>query len=134
VKKDEIKAALAKLAQEKLDRPIETVPTPEWEVAGLPTMDVRAMSGTSRDAWDQVKTRLLRPRDADGNELQPDYRGWRSEFLALHFVDEDGELLGLSDLQIRQLGELSGAALERCFDVAERLSKVGAHEEQAVKN
>lgn len=128
---NEMKAAL--LAAD--DHRIERVATPEWAASGLPAVFVRALDGHGRDRYDQIQAAKRWPHDEKGNRLEGDWRGLRAELLAMTLCDERGTLLGFSDLEIHALGQKCGAPLDRCFDVAQRISGLGADAvEQEAKN
>jgi hypothetical protein len=104
------------------DEQVVAVPTPEWAKAGLPSMHVRALDGHGRDRYDQHQAAKRWPRDDKGNPLPPDWSGLRAILLAMSFCTEAGELLGFSELEVHALGKKSGAALDRCFETAQRIS------------
>ncbi|MFE2106635.1 hypothetical protein ACFXAF_12320 [Kitasatospora sp. NPDC059463] len=98
----------------------EDVPVPEWggEVR------VRGLSGAERERWEQSMlvagpngTRVQRPGATDN----------RARLLVMCLVDEAGELL-YTEADIKDLNQKSAAALDRLFDVARRLSRLGKNE------
>lgn len=96
------------------DLPTEQVPVPEW--GG--TVTVRTMSGAERDAFEasiiEGKTggRLVNVRAKLAVRVLCDDKGARL------FDDDDADALGAK----------SGKALDRVFDVAQRLNGIGAKE------
>lgn len=93
------------------DLPRELVSVPEWggEVY------VRTMTGAERDAYEKS---ILDQRGPDGNKNMENIR---AKLCAKTIVSESGELL-FSNSDIVALGNKSGAALDRVFDVAIRLN------------
>ena len=93
------------------DLPRELVEVPEWGGA----LYVRALTGAERDAFEQsiVETR--------GKNTRMNLRNIRARLVALTVVDEDGNRL-FSDDDVEALGRKSAAALNRVFEVAQRLS------------
>lgn len=97
----------------------EDVSVPEWggEVR------VRMMTGTERDAF---TASLL---GADG---KPDMENYRIRLVAASMVDEEGRLL-FGAGEVAALGAKSGVALDRVFQVADRLNALGAGAVEAAK-
>lgn len=93
------------------DRPTEDVPVPEW--GG--TVRVRALSGTERDAYESS---MVSQR---GNKVEANLTNARAKLVAASLVDEEGNLL-FGQADIEALGRKSGAALDRVWDAARRLS------------
>jgi len=93
------------------DLPRELVEVPEWGGA----LYVRALTGAERDAFEQsiVETR--------GKNTRMNLRNIRARLVALTVIDEDGNRL-FSDDDVEALGRKSAAALNRVFEVAQRLS------------
>lgn len=98
----------------------ERVEVPEW--GGH--VYVRAMTGTDRDAWEQMLV-----KDGKSNVDNA-----RAKLVVVSTVDEDGNrLFAVEDVEL--LGRKSGAALTRIAAVAQRLSKLSVADlEEAVKN
>jgi hypothetical protein len=86
----------------------EDVDVPEW--GG--TVRVRSLTGAERDALEGSIAEL------EGLEI---YKNFRARLVTRAVVDETGKRL-FSDKDIERLGEKSGAALDRVFSVAQRLS------------
>ncbi|MGE5585722.1 MAG: hypothetical protein ACM309_09390 [Bacillota bacterium] len=93
------------------DLPTEDVEVREW--GG--TVRVRALTGAERDAFEQgvVETR--------GKSTRMNLRNIRAKLVALTVVDEDGKRV-FTDEDAELLGRKSAAALNRVFEVAQRLS------------
>jgi hypothetical protein len=107
------------------DLKTETVAVPEWggDVA------VRSMTGADRDAFETAMITV----GADGTRT-PDMKNIRAKLVALTLVDGAGNRL-FETSDIERLALKSAAALERIFDVAQRLNGMGAAAQaDAVKN
>lgn len=108
-----------------LDVTIEPLFVPEW--GG--TVYVRSLDGKGRDRFEGSRVRV----DAHGKiELLHD--NTRARLLALTVCDADG-VLQFTEEDIEALGKKNAAALDRIFDVAQRLSALRpADVEAKVKN
>lgn len=107
------------------DLPREEVPTPEWP--GLKVF-ARGLRATERDAWEVALF------VGDGDERRVDKDNLRARLCVLCMVDESGERI-FEDGDAEALGKKSAAVLDRIFDVAQRLSGMGAvAKESAAKN
>lgn len=96
------------------DRRYEIVEVPEWGGA----VKLRSLNGAERDDF-EAKSVVGK---ADNQRVN--YRNMRARLVALTAVDEhDAPLFHQSD--VIKLGSKSAAALDRCFDVARRLSGIG---------
>ncbi len=95
--------------------PTQDVAVPEWGGS------VRVKALTAR-ALDQVESRLSARRKA-GDETPLNAR---AEYLVASLVGEDGEPLFASIDDVVALGEKSGFAVDRIFDVVIALNKMGA--------
>ncbi len=93
------------------DLPTEEVYVDEWKA----WVRVRALTGAERDAFEQsvVETR--------GKSTRMNLRNIRAKLVALTVVDEDGKRV-FTDEDAELLGRKSAAALNRVFEVAQRLS------------
>lgn len=93
------------------DLPRERVHVPEW--GG--DVEVRGLTGAERDAFEQtvVETR--------GKNTRVNLRNIRARLVALTVVDERGNRL-FADGDVEALGRKSASALNRVFEVAQRLS------------
>ena len=95
------------------DLPIERVSVPEWSGEVL----VRGLTGAERDKFEAS----IVIRKGDKAEFNPD--NMRAKLVALCVVDEQGNRL-FSDKDVEFLGKKSAAALDRVFQVAQRLSGI----------
>ena len=93
------------------DLPTERVVVPEWNGEVL----VRALTGAERDAFEQS---IVEQR---GKSTRMNLQNLRAKLVALTVVDEEGKRL-FSDEDAKLLGQKSAAALNRIFEVAQRLS------------
>jgi hypothetical protein len=102
----------------------ELVSVPEWGGA----VYVRSMSGADRDEFENSMV-----VEVDGKR-QPDLKNMRAKLVALTVVDEHGNRV-FDAADIPALARKSAAALERVFDVAQRLNGLGGKAlEEATKN
>jgi hypothetical protein len=96
----------------KTELATEVVDVPEWGGQVV----VRELTGAERDAWEGA---FLDPETRD---VKTDYMvNARARLVALAVVDEDGERV-FHDEDVEKIGKLSGAALDRIFSVASRMS------------
>lgn len=93
------------------DLPTEDVEVPEW--GG--TVRVRALTGAERDAFEQS---IIEQR---GKSTKMNLQNMRAKLVALTVVDEEGNRI-FSDEDAKLLGQKSASALNRIFEVAQRLS------------
>ncbi len=91
--------------------PTEQVHVPEWGGDVL----VRALTGAERDAFEQSIV------DQRGKDTRMNLRNIRAKLVALTVVDGDGKRL-FSDADAKLLGQKSASALDKIFEVAQRLS------------
>ncbi len=89
----------------------EDVDVPEWSGS----VRVRGLTGEERDAYEAT---ILKMR---GTNAQLNLANARAKLAQRSMVGEDGALL-FSESDIAALARKSAAALERVFDVAQRLS------------
>ena len=102
------------------DRTPVVVHVPEWGGDVL----VWPMTGLQRDAWEL----------AESQRRTNDVQNIRASLVAACIGDEAGELL-MSAADIEALGHKNGAALERIFEVALQLNRIGPRDvEDLVKN
>lgn len=103
------------------DRKIEKVPTPEWGR----DVYVRSFSGTERDSFDQAIT---------GEDGRVSYANLRAKLLVRCLCTEAGDRL-FTDADADALGRKNAAALDRLFEVAQRLNGLAKGDvEKLVKN
>lgn len=103
------------------DLKTEDVDVPEW--GG--TVRVRTLTGTERDAFEAGLV---------GQEGKRNLANLRARLLSLAIVDDQGRrVFAESDADV--LGSKSAAALDRLFDVAQRLNGIGTEaQKEAEKN
>ncbi len=102
------------------DLQTEAVEIPEWDC----TVYVRGMSGIKRD---ELENYLISSRK--GSVL--DVRGWKARTTIATACNEDGELIfGSTDVEALNLK--SSRALNRIFEVAQRLSGVDVDEAKEI--
>jgi len=98
----------------------EEVDVPEWGGSVL----VRGMTGAERDAFE------VAGRDQRTGQRRPDaLSNVRAKLVARCVVDDDGTRL-FTDADVAALGEKSGAAIDRVFAVAARLSGLGEEDQE----
>jgi hypothetical protein len=93
------------------DLQFEDVEVPEW--GG--TLRVRGLTGIERDRFEET---IL---DQRGKNVKVKMTNLRARLVALSVVDEQGQAL-FTQNDIGVLGRKSAAALQRVFNVAQRLS------------
>jgi hypothetical protein len=76
---------------------------------------VRALTGAERDAFEASVV------EQRGKSTKMNLRNIRAKLVALTIVDEEGTRLFL-DADVKLLGQKSAAALDKLFEVAQRLS------------
>lgn len=102
----------------------EDVEVPEW--GG--TVRVRGLTGSERDAFEQS---IMEQR---GRDVALNLRNIRAKLVALSVVDEQGRRV-FSDDDVKALGQKSAVALQRVFEVAQRLSGLRSEDvEELAKN
>ena len=102
----------------------EEVYVPEWGGKVI----VRALSGRERDAFEASLS------IQNGKGVRLDLQNARAKLVACSLVDENGHPL-FSERDVQALGEKSGKALDRIYEVASRLSGLGNREmESLLKN
>lgn len=101
----------------------EEVQVAEWGGS----VKVRTMTGSDRDAFEQSMVIV----GHDGSR-KPDMSNMRAKLVALTVVDDSGNLLFVP-ADIPMLAKKSAAALERVFDVAQRINGLGVKAEDAAE-
>lgn len=96
------------------DLPTETVPVPEWGGDVI----VRALTGAERDEYEVAMGDALRAKTGGSINM-------RARLVAMTLVDESGQRLFNHETHVVRLGDKSGRALDRVFEVAQRLSGIG---------
>ena len=106
------------------DLPTEQVSVPEWGGEVL----VRGLTGADRDDFEQSIA------EQKGKNVKMNLRNVRAKLVALTVVDEDGNRL-FSDKDAEVLGRKSAVALNRVFEVAQKLSGLTPEDvEELTKN
>ncbi len=106
------------------DLTLEPVEVPEWGGNVL----VRGLTGAERDAYEASIVKQV------GNKARMDMENMRAKLVALCLVDENGKRL-FTQADAEALGKKSGAALQRVFAAAQRLSGLAGEDlEEAAKN
>lgn len=93
------------------DLPRELVEVPEWGGA----IYVRGLTGAERDSFEQSII------DQRGKGVKMNLKNIRAKLVAMCVVDEQGNRI-FRDEDAELLGQKSAAALNRIFEVAQRLS------------
>jgi len=102
----------------------ESVHVPEWGGEVL----VRGLTGAQRDEFEASVV------VGKGSNRDVNIKNLRAKLVALSVVDETGALV-FSDADVKALGDKSAVALQRVFEVAQRLSGLsGADVEELSKN
>jgi hypothetical protein len=110
------------------DLPRERVEVPEWGGHVF----VRTLTGAERDSFEN-ETVLFRPLGQSGPNMDAMNRT-RARLCARAMCDEEGRRI-FSDDDVAALSAKSAAALDRVYEVAARLSKIGRQDmEELVKN
>lgn len=113
------------------DNRYEEVEVPEWGAPGQdppPKVRVRTLTGTDLDAFQS--SMLV----GEGKKQKISTLNIRAKLVALSLVDAAGKPL-FTMRDIEALGRKSAAALQRVFDVAQRLSKISDEDvEDLAKN
>jgi hypothetical protein len=99
------------------DIPTEIVSVDEWENGGK--LRVRGLSGTQRDLW---QTSLLEDY-AESKKIK--LENATARLISYCVVNADGSLM-FSEADVEALGNKSGRALNRVYEVAQHLSGLSA--------
>jgi hypothetical protein len=92
----------------------ELLPVPEWGGEVF----VKALSGTERDRWE---TSMIQMK---GTDRTINMQNIRAKLASMAICDEDGKRL-FSDNDVLALGQKSASALQRVFELAQKLSGIG---------
>lgn len=113
---------------EAQDITTEVVPVPEW---GGDVM-VRGLSGLERDAFEAT---IISQNGMQRRRVQMNLTNFRAKLVARCVVDPDTQQRMFSDEEAARLGKKSAAALQRVFNVAQRLSGLSEEDiEELTKN
>lgn len=114
------------LAEARQKRRMEEVDVPEWGGSVF----VKELSAAERDAFEASMVKLDRKGKVQGHNLA----NVRARLAVFALCDEDGKRL-FGDDEAGILGEMSAAALQRVFEVAQRLSGISNEDmEELEKN
>lgn len=94
------------------------VDVPEWGGSIL----LKALTGAKRD---EVEQSMVKGR---GNNQQVNMVNFRARLVAASAIDEGGQLLFISDHDVKLLGKKSSKALDRVAEAASRLSGMSAED------
>lgn len=108
---DELQLLTADQILSASDITYEDVETPEW--GGK--IRIRGLNGTERDRFE------AQTYSSKGKEVTANLVNMRARLVAMCAVDATGRKVFKPD-QVKRLGTKSGAALDRCFEAAQRLS------------
>lgn len=108
---------------EATDLKSEPVDVPEWSGSVL----VRTMTGADRDAFEESMVTI-----APDGKRTPNMTNMRAKLVAMTVVDEAGNRL-FEAADVAFLARKSAAALERVFDVAQRINGMGAAAEKELE-
>ncbi len=97
------------------DLKVEPIDIPEW--GGV--VYVRGMTGEERDKFESSIVQM-----AAGGEQKINMKNVRARMACYTLCDEDGNRL-FFDSEINELAKKSALALQRIFEVAQRLSGIG---------
>src|SRR3990167_9168237 len=97
------------------DLPTKEVKVPEWGGIVL----VRGLSGAEKD---RLEASMLRQK---GNEISLSINNVRAKLVSMSVIDESGKLV-FSEKDVHALGKKSSLALDRVYDVCQRLSGLSA--------
>lgn len=89
----------------------EDVEVPEWGGA----VRVRGLTGRERDEW-EASIAVQR-----GGRMVPDLANMRAKLVVKCCLDDEGKRI-FTDMDFNMLGDKSGAAISRVYEVAARLS------------
>ncbi len=106
----------------------QIVDVPEWKTeTGASKIIVQELTSEARDLWEtQTITRL------EGNTLEVNMQNARAKLVQLSVIDHTDGLLLFSPDDVERLGRLSGAAMQRVFEVASKMSKLGKEDIEAL--
>lgn len=99
------------------DLPCEIVKVPEWGGE----VKIKTLTGKERDKF-EATTLFGDSTGVDKKSTKHDLTNFRARLVAATAIDEDGKFLFPSSEDVVALGNKSASALDRCFEVAQRLS------------
>lgn len=95
---------------------LEPVDVPEW--GGR--VYVRTMTGQERDAFEDTVIKIRDPKTG----IPKTIKGLKTLLVALTACDSKGKRLFAGDGDEKKLAQKSGAAIERIFEVAQKMSHI----------
>lgn len=106
------------------DYEYEDIEVKEW--GG--TVRVRTMSGTERDNFEASVF------ESKGKDTKVNFKNFRAKLCAMTIVNEENMRM-FTDSEVDDLGKKSAKALDKVFNVAQKLNGIGAKEvEELTKN
>ncbi len=105
----------------------EVVEVPEWKKEGASKVIVQELTAEQRDIW-EMQT-ITRRGD---NTMEVNLANARAKLCQLSILDPTDGLLLFSPDDVERLGRLSGAAMQRVFEMATKLSKLGKEDIEAL--
>lgn len=109
----------------------EDVPVPEWGGA----VRIKGMSSRERDDYELASMSDLSGLDPNDKELLNKMKermdNIRARLVAFTAVDEAGNLL-FTEADLEALGRKSAAAMQRCYEAAQRLNGIGEKQQEAL--
>lgn len=107
------------------DLPRERVDVPEWGEGAY--VYVRPLTATERDSWEMYAVEMRGRWKSESV-----FPGLRASLIVRCAVDDDGNRIFL-DTDVDQLGDKSGKALDRIWEVATRLNGMTAKDVEDLK-
>lgn len=107
------------------DLPRERVDVPEWGEGAY--VFVRPLTASERDSWEMYAIEMRGRWKSDSV-----FPGLRASLIVRCAVDDDGKRI-FDDLDVDQLGDKSGKALDRLWEVATRLNGMTAQDVEDLK-
>lgn len=106
----------------------EEVPVPEWKIKNVDLVLVQGLSGKERD---ELEASMIVGK---GKNANVNLKNLRAKVVARSIVGEDGKRI-FTDADIPALSEKSAIALNRVYEVAQRLSGITQEDvEELTKN
>jgi hypothetical protein len=98
------------------DTPYREVEVPEWADGEATTVRIKGLSGTEVDDYEASILKMKRGK--------PDVtlKNATARLVAWTLVDENNSRMFVNEAEVAVLGRKSSIALQRCFDVASKLS------------
>jgi hypothetical protein len=101
------------------DTTLEDVEVPEW---GGRIITLRGLTGSERDSWES--SMVIQQGQGRKATQRMDYTDLRARLLVRCIVDRDTKERVFEDRHAQALGRKSASALQRLFEVAQRLSRL----------